>query len=100
MGGSIPYWLDGFGLTGLFWQWCFLLPVYYLASEYFLGFTLGKIVINTRVQDLEGGRPGFSRILRRTLIRMIPFEFVSALKGEYPCPWHDAGSGTRVVQAD
>jgi uncharacterized RDD family membrane protein YckC len=101
LGGPIgTFAADQFGVTGrvgrvaLALGWIF---VYYLVFEATLGLTLGKLVTGTRVVTVDGSKPTFGQICRRTLARFIPFEplsfFGSSLSG-----WHDTMSRTRVVR--
>lgn len=70
---------------------------YYLSLEMLSCRTLGKLLTGTKVVDIEtGGKPGFGRMLGRTLSRFIPFEPLSFL-GHKPGGWHDRFSGTMVV---
>lgn len=72
-------------------------PLYYILSEYlFEGKTLGKLVTNTRVVTLDGGRPTFNQILGRSFARIIPFEPFSYL-GDSNTGWHDQMSQTIVI---
>lgn len=70
---------------------------YYVFFETVFQATPGKLITRTRVVDMDGNKPTFSRILGRTLSRFVPFEpfsfFSSTEEG-----WHDRWSGTRVVR--
>lgn len=72
---------------------------YYLLLEGFFNTTIGKIITGTTIVDIEGKRPGFSRIIARTLCRFIPFEAFSFL-GIAGRGWHDSISETYVVKAE
>jgi len=74
-----------------------ILPSYWILLEYFLGKTLAKFITRTSVIAKNGGKPGFWKIVGRTLCRQIPFEPFSFL-GSTPVGWHDSLSGTRVVR--
>jgi uncharacterized RDD family membrane protein YckC len=70
--------------------------IYYLPTEALFGRTVGKLVTRTRVVSESGGPPDFQKVLRRTLIRFVPFEAFSFLhKGSVGL--HDRWSETRVV---
>lgn len=69
---------------------------YYLLFEGLFSRTPGKFLFGTIVVDEEGGRPGFKRVLGRTLLRFVPFEAFTFF-GERGL--HDRASGTRVVLA-
>jgi uncharacterized RDD family membrane protein YckC len=54
--------------------------LYYLIFELTFGQTIGKMITKTKVIDIESGKkPSFSRILIRTLSRLIPIDFLSYL---------------------
>jgi uncharacterized RDD family membrane protein YckC len=70
--------------------------LYYLFSEYFMnGKTIGKYLTKTRVITTDGRPLSFGTILKRSLIRIIPFEPFSFLSGD--SGWHDNGSDTMVI---
>jgi uncharacterized RDD family membrane protein YckC len=73
-----------------------IMILYYLASEALFGRTLGKLLTGTRTVSESGGPASLSQILRRTLARFIPFEFVTFLGT--PVGLHDKWSGTRVIR--
>ena len=73
-----------------------LMLVYYLPSEALFGRTVGKLVTRTRVVSQSGGPPDFLQVLRRTLIRFVPFEPFSFLS-KRSVGLHDRWSETRVV---
>ena len=73
-----------------------LWTVYYIAFEAAFGWTVAKLITGTRVVDGEGRKPGFLKILGRSLARSVPFEPFSFL-GKTGVGWHDRWSGTRVV---
>lgn len=81
--------------------------LYYLLFESLFGRTLGKFVTGTMVVNEDGGKPTFGQILKRSLIRLIPFEPFSFFgnKGNLgedgkhrPVGWHDKWSRTRVIE--
>jgi len=69
---------------------------YYIILEALFGWTIGKLITGTRVVDENDEKPGFWRIIGRTLARFIPFEPFSFVFGK--AGWHDSLSGTRVVR--
>jgi len=69
---------------------------YYFGCELLLGRTPGKFVTRTAVISDRGGPPSVGQLIKRTLIRLVPFEFLSAFRGSR-LMWHDSGSDTRVV---
>lgn len=70
--------------------------IYYILFEFTLGRTPAKYFTGTRVVDEDGNVPSFSKILLRTICRLIPFEAFSFL-GDNAIGWHDTLSKTRVV---
>lgn len=75
----------------------FSVPLNYLLGEFLFGQTLGKFASDTVVVDEDWNKPSFGKVLRRTLIRLIPWDPFSAFKTSPPRPWHDAWSHTYVV---
>jgi uncharacterized RDD family membrane protein YckC len=71
---------------------------YYTLMEGIFGFTLGKLLTNTRVVDEYGRAPGLVRALWRTLARFIPFEAFSVLFTDDGRGWHDSLARTYVVR--
>ncbi len=72
-----------------------ILILYYSLTEGISGRTLGKLITGTKVITEDGGNPGFTKILVRTLCRFIPFEAFSFLGDG--TGWHDTITKTRVV---
>ena len=70
---------------------------FYFLFEYRLGRTPGKLLTNTRLMAPTGQAPSRRAILLRTLVRFIPFEWISFFKAT-PVGWHDSLSGTIVVE--
>ncbi|MCT4589633.1 MAG: RDD family protein [Carboxylicivirga sp.] len=70
---------------------------YYLILESTIGQTIGKLITNTIVIDRRNSKPGFWRILFRTLLRYNPFDWMSYLLGFEPGA-HDQFSGTRTIK--
>lgn len=79
----------------LYWILIGIYYLYYLLCEYFFGQTMGKIVTKTRVVAFDGKRPSFMKILIRTILRMLPFDFVSYLV--YSQGIHDTYSKTKLI---
>ncbi len=69
--------------------------LYYFSMESAFSRTIGKIVTGTKVIRENGGKPGLTTLLGRSLARLIPFEPFSFLGGNRG--WHDGLSGTRVI---
>lgn len=70
--------------------------VVYVLPEALFGRTLGKLVTRTKVVTRTGGKPTFSQVLIRTVVRWVPFEPLSFLWGDNT-GWHDDWSKTLVV---
>lgn len=70
---------------------------YFLIFEGIWQRTPGKWITGTKVVMLDGSKPPFTRILGRTLCRLIPFDALSYLFGTRPVGWHDRLSHTLVV---
>lgn len=73
--------------------------LYYTFMEGAFGFTIGKLITNTRVVDEYGRPPGFGRALLRSLCRFIPFEAFSLLMSEDSVRrgWHDSLARCYVI---
>lgn len=71
--------------------------LYYALMEIYVGKTIGKMALKTKVVTLDGEKPTNIQILGRTLARFIPFEPFSFLGGQ-GIGWHDTLSGTRVIE--
>ena len=71
--------------------------LYYLPSEALFGCTLGKLITRTRVVSESGGPATFAQILRRTLLRLIPFEAFTFIP-KRGIGLHDRWSATRVTR--
>ncbi len=68
--------------------------LYYVLMETMFGKTIGKFITRTTVLDEYGEIPSFAAILARTLIRWFPLDPLSFFMER---PFHDAWSGTKVV---
>lgn len=75
-----------------------LIGGYHLLMEYFFGKTIGKYITKTKVVDLNGNNISFRTAFIRTLCRRIPFNTLSLLMGADARAWHDALSGTKVIE--
>ena len=54
--------------------------LYYFIFELTIGQTIGKMITKTIVVNIDNGeRPNFTRILIRTISRLIPIDFLSYL---------------------
>ena len=70
--------------------------IYYFLSEAYTGRTIGKWITGTLMVDSNGEKPSYSVILKRSFLRLIPFENISFL-GHRARGWHDQYSDTYVV---
>lgn len=71
--------------------------VFYTVFEGLWARTPGKFLTGTKVVMKDGSKPGFSTILLRSVVRIVPFEALTFLFNSNPVGWHDAWSGTFVV---
>lgn len=76
----------------------FLFVCYYtLLEASFSGRTFGKMITNTKAVHEDGTELGLIDCLKRSLIRLIPIEFVSIFFNENEM-WHDSWTNTKVVK--
>jgi len=76
----------------------FVYFAYYIYMENSRGQTLGKMLTGTKVVTNEGEQPELSMIALRTLIRIIPIEWISFFLADDNTGWHDRWTQTRVVE--
>ncbi len=69
---------------------------YYIFMEGGKGKTIGKMATKTKVITTDGSSMTYGKAALRTLIRMVPLEFISAFLGT--SMWHDKWSNTMVVK--
>ena len=80
--------------------------LYFFICEYYWGKTLGKKICGLKVVNEDGTRPSAKAIVKRTLSKYIPFEFISFFftdkdeNGNMTRMWHDTIPHTRVVRAN
>jgi len=76
-----------------------VLVTYYTVMEGAFGFTIGKLITDTRVVDEYGRPPSFGRALLRSACRLIPFDAFSLLMSDEETrrAWHDSIPRTYVV---
>ncbi len=89
-------WIDQTDSTEQFFIGLFIFVPYYLLTEIYFSRTIGKYFTKTLVVMKDGSQPNKKTILKRTLCRLIPFEFISFM-GEDSQGWHDIFSKTYVV---
>jgi uncharacterized RDD family membrane protein YckC len=92
-------WLNSFDRAQNFLLWSILMFLYYAMFEIVFAKTLSKYFTKTIVVRIDGSKPKPIDILGRTLIRIIPFEYFSFLRGR-KLGWHDELSKTYVVKKD
>lgn len=71
--------------------------LYYTFFETLWGKTPGKFISHTRVVTIDRQKANFSTILKRSLLRFIPFEMLSMLSSKNPLSWHDKFADTIVI---
>ncbi|TPD68240.1 RDD family protein [Flavobacterium microcysteis] len=87
---------SGFGDRGAFIVIVAIFRVFYYGIfELVLGVTAAKTLSETRVADEEGNKPAVSAVLKRTFLRLVPFE---ALTFFMPRGLHDRWSETYVIK--
>ena len=72
-------------------------PLMYIVCESLWQKTPGKFLTKTRVIDEYGNKPEFMAIVFRSLIRVVPFDWISSYGDKYSHGWHDRWSKTWVV---
>ena len=70
--------------------------LYYLVCEFMFGQTIGKWLTRTKVVGSDERPPSFWNVLVRTLLRMLPFDFISYLV--YSQGIHDKFSRTKLIK--
>jgi uncharacterized RDD family membrane protein YckC len=84
-------------------SWTFILLavliyfLYYILFEFYLQRTIGKFITGSIVVNEYGDRPDFKMICLRTVIRIIPFEFISYFGQDENRWWHDRWTRTYVI---
>lgn len=74
----------------------FSLLLFYCLFEGFWQRSPAKWLLGLKVVNLQGRKPGWGQIFRRSLVRLVPFEPFSFF-GSRPYGWHDKWSNTRVI---
>ena len=75
----------------------FLFFLYYTIFESLTGKTLGKYLTKTKVVNPDGKKPVWTRVLLRSLCRLIPLDQISFLF-DFKSGWHDTLSKTIVIE--
>lgn len=76
---------------------CFII-YYILCESAFGGKTLGKMFTGTTVLRMDGNIPSFGQIVKRSLIRFVPLNFLSMSFTEDKICWHEKWSNTLTVE--
>lgn len=76
--------------------WAVVRFIYYGLSEFFSSRTLAKYFTKTIVVMEDGSKPTIMAILARTILRIVPFEALTFLRGR-ALDLHDENSNTFVV---
>lgn len=98
MGFSLEEITNGAGINNLadrLITWLILYPGYYILFESIVQSTPGKLILGRIVVDEYGEKPSFALILKRSYIRIVPFEAFSCFSG---LGWHDTWSDTFVIR--
>lgn len=92
-------WIEGISRIGDILLTAAVRFLYYTLFEGLFGFSIGKLITNTRVVDESGNRLPFGRVALRSLCRHIPFEPFSLLfsDDEIRRGWHDSLAKSYVV---
>jgi len=85
-----------YGKDTLKWLMISFYYFYYLLLELISGQTIGKMITKTKVVSTSGKKAKTFNIVLRTILRMIPFDFVSYLI--YEKGIHDHFSNTKLVK--
>lgn len=93
---SVVNWFNSFDRIQNILLWSLQIFVYYLILEIVFARTIAKYFTGTIVVKIDGSKPKAIDILKRTLLRIIPFEYFTFLKGR-ETGWHDEYSKTFVV---
>jgi uncharacterized RDD family membrane protein YckC len=96
---SLLDWLNTFDKAQNFLLWSLLTFIYYATFEIVFAKTLSKYFTKTIVVMIDGSKPKPIDILGRSLLRVIPFEYFTFLRGR-KAGWHDEYSKTFVVKKD
>lgn len=93
---SVVNWFNSFDRIQNILLWSLQMFVYYLILEIVFARTIAKYFTRTIVVNIDGSKPKAIDVLKRTLLRIIPFEYFTFFRGREP-GWHDKYSGTFVV---
>ncbi|REH00079.1 RDD family protein [Flavobacterium aquicola] len=88
--------INSFDMIERYLFWSIISFVYYGVTEVFLSRSLAKFLTKTIVVMENGSKPSTITILTRTILRILPFEALTFLRGR-ALGLHDENSGTFVV---
>lgn len=80
------------------WIYILVFVGYYFIFESLFGKTPGKFSTNTKIVSENGMKPSLGSIFIRTIVRLIPIEFLSFTSSKNPIGWHDKWSKTIVIE--
>lgn len=90
-------------MTWSYFEQVTILAIYFVYCVLMEGFaggqTLGKLITRYQVVNRNGQPASFKQIILRTLVRFVPFEFLSVIFALSSGMLHDRWSGTRVIKA-
>lgn len=84
-----------FDLISRLVNWVVFYPAYYILFESTMQTTPGKLIMKRVVVDEYGEKPSFAIIVKRSFIRIIPFEAFSCFSS---LGWHDNWTDTFVIR--
>lgn len=90
-------WVERFTTIEIFFFGVIVFVFYYGLTELYFSRTFAKYFTKTLVVMNDGSKPDGKAIFRRTVSRLIPFEFFTFL-GVNSRGWHDVISDTYVVK--
>lgn len=94
---AISNWVDSITTLEAALFGVIILILYYNFTEIYFSRSLAKYFTKTMVVMKDGSKPNGRAIFKRTLTRLIPFEFLSFF-GTNSRGWHDTISNTYVVK--
>ncbi|MFT6337275.1 MAG: putative RDD family membrane protein YckC [Saprospiraceae bacterium] len=96
-GTGFDEWVDDMnGIVDHIFSSIFYVIVYFASESFLEGKTIGKFITKTRVLTQSGDKPTQGQLLKRSFIRLVPFEALSFLN-ENNSGWHDKWSDTIVI---
>lgn len=96
---SLLFWLENMSRIEEYLIGIVILVVYYTITETYFSRSIGKLVTKTIVVNIDGSKPDSSKIIKRSLCRLIPFDGLTFLRTPSR-GWHDSISETYVVRKE